>query len=151
MDRVRVANPADDRGEYLWELHQAGLLKLELGAVAAKVSHFAPCHQRQQGIGEFWMDRLGLAPEVRPERVGNAFDCCGRGGIMEFKKGFHDTSLTLGARMTDKIRAADAATDRRLSPSPLAVPADVALRRRSPGRDFAESRSGFPSGRCRDV
>ncbi len=94
---------AEDR---LWELHQAGLLKLDLGPVAAKVSYFAPCHQRQQGIGQPWMDLLGLVPEVRSERVGDAFDCCGLGGIMGFKKNFHETSLRIGSRLTDKISAA---------------------------------------------
>jgi glycerol-3-phosphate dehydrogenase subunit C len=106
VDRLRVANHTYDLGEYLWELHEAGQLNLELGAVPAHVSYFAPCHQRQQGIGQPWMNLLGLVPEVRTERVGDAFDCCGLGGIMGFKKEFHETSLTIGTRLTDKIKAA---------------------------------------------
>ncbi len=106
VDRLRVANHTYDLGEYLWELHEAGQLKLELGAVPAQVSYFAPCHQRQQGIGQPWVNLLGLVPEARTERVGDAFDCCGLGGIMGFKKDFHETSLTIGTRLTDKIKAA---------------------------------------------
>jgi glycerol-3-phosphate dehydrogenase subunit C len=49
---------------------------------------------------------LGLVPEVRTERVGDAFDCCGLGGNMGFKKDFHETSLSIGSRLTDKIKAA---------------------------------------------
>jgi glycerol-3-phosphate dehydrogenase subunit C len=49
---------------------------------------------------------LGLVPQARTETVGDAFDCCGQGGIMGFKKEFHETSLAIGARLTDKIRAA---------------------------------------------
>jgi glycerol-3-phosphate dehydrogenase subunit C len=104
-DRMRVANHTYDLGEYLWELHEAGQFKLELGAVPGHVAYFAPCHQRQQGIGQPWMNLLGLVPEVRTERVGDAFDCCGLGGIMGFKKEFHETSLTIGTRLTDKIQA----------------------------------------------
>jgi glycerol-3-phosphate dehydrogenase subunit C len=106
VDRLRVANHTYDLGEYLWELHEAGQLKLELGAVPAQVSYFAPCHQRQQGIGQPWVNLMGLVPEARTEQVGDAFDCCGLGGIMGFKKDFHETSLTIGTRLTDKIKAA---------------------------------------------
>jgi glycerol-3-phosphate dehydrogenase subunit C len=106
VDRLRVANHTYDLGEYLWELHEAGQLKLELGAVPAHVAYFAPCHQRQQGIGQPWMNLLGLVPEARTERVGDAFDCCGLGGIMGFKKDFHETSLTIGTQLTDKIKSA---------------------------------------------
>jgi glycerol-3-phosphate dehydrogenase subunit C len=106
VDRLRVANHTFDLGEYLWELHAAGQLKLELGAVPAQVAYFAPCHQRQQAIGQPWMNLLGLVPEARTEKVGDAFDCCGLGGIMGIKNEFHETSLTIGTRLTDKIKAA---------------------------------------------
>jgi glycerol-3-phosphate dehydrogenase subunit C len=106
VDRLRVANHTYDLGEYLWEMHAAGQLKLELGAVPAHVAYFAPCHQRQQGIGQPWVNLLGLVPQARTERVGDAFDCCGLGGIMGFKKDFHETSLSIGSRLTDKITAA---------------------------------------------
>jgi glycerol-3-phosphate dehydrogenase subunit C len=105
-NRLRVANHTYDLGEYLWEMHQLGHLKQELGAVPAQVGYFAPCHQRQQGIGQPWVNLLGLVPEARTERVGDSFDCCGLGGIMGFKKDFHETSLTIGGRLTDKIKAA---------------------------------------------
>lgn len=105
-NRLRLANHTYDLGEYLWEMHSAGQLKLELGSVPAHVAYFAPCHQRQQGIGQPWVKLLGLVPELRTEPVGDAFDCCGLGGIMGFKKDFHETSLGIGARLTDKITAA---------------------------------------------
>lgn len=106
MDRLRVANHTYDLGEYLLELHENGRLNRDLGPVTAEVAYFAPCHQRQQGVGQPWMSLLGLVPEVRLNRVGDAFDCCGLGGIMGFKKDFHETSLTIGRRLTDKIKAA---------------------------------------------
>lgn len=105
LDRLRVANHTYDLGEYLRTLHEAGELDLRLAPVNAKLSYFAPCHQRQQDIGQPWMDLLGLLPEVRLEKIGDGFDCCGQGGIMGFKKDFHETSLAIGARLTDKISA----------------------------------------------
>jgi glycerol-3-phosphate dehydrogenase subunit C len=105
LDRLRVANHTYDLGEYLRGLHQAGLLDLQLAPVAARIAYFAPCHQRQQGIGQPWPELLGLIPEARLEAVGDAFDCCGQGGLMGFKKDFHATSLRIGARLIDKIGA----------------------------------------------
>lgn len=104
--RLQVANHSYDLGEYLWELHQERRLELRLGAVAVgKVAYFAPCHQRQQGIGQPWMRLLGLIPGVLPSRVGDEFDCCGLGGLMGFKKDFHETSLAIGTPLTGKIKA----------------------------------------------
>ena len=105
LDRLRVANHTFDLGEYLRSLHESGELKLELAPAAAKVSYFAPCHQRQQEIGQPWMDLLRLVPEIHIERIGDGFDCCGQGGIMGFKKNFHETSLKIGSRLLDKIGA----------------------------------------------
>ncbi|MBI4984501.1 MAG: FeS-binding protein [Rhodocyclales bacterium] len=107
LERLRVANHTYDLGEYLRELQREGQLNCEFGAVAARnVAYFAPCHQRQQDIGQPWMELLGLLPGVEPTQVGDGFDCCGQGGIMGFKKDFHETSLTIGARLTRKIAAA---------------------------------------------
>ena len=69
------------------------------------MAYFASCHQRQQDIGQPWVNLLGLVPQAQIARVGDAFDCCGLGGIMGFKKDFHDTSLDIGSRVADKIKA----------------------------------------------
>jgi glycerol-3-phosphate dehydrogenase subunit C len=106
LDRLRVANHTYDLGEYLRSLHEAGELKLEFASATGKVSYFAPCHQRQQEIGQPWMDLMRLLPQTHPERLGDGFDCCGQGGPMGFKKDYHETSLKIGARLIDKIRVA---------------------------------------------
>jgi glycerol-3-phosphate dehydrogenase subunit C len=106
VDRLHVANHTYDLGEYLWELHAAGQLNAAFGPLPEQVGYFAPCHQRQQGIGQPWLKLLELLPEIRATRIGDAFDCCGLGGIMGFKQDFHATSLAVGARLTDKIAAA---------------------------------------------
>lgn len=38
-------------------------------------------------------------------RVGDAFDCCGLAGSMDYKQGFHKTSLAVGTRLANKINA----------------------------------------------
>ena len=87
-------------------LLRSGELDLRLARAEGSVSYFAPCHQRQQGIGRPWMDLLGLLPDIRLEKVGDGFDCCGQGGIMGFKKEFHESSLKIGSRLFDKIGTA---------------------------------------------
>jgi len=106
LERLRVANHCYDLGEYLHTLHQAGQLKLGFGPVSARVGYFAPCHQRQQGIGQPWLDLLHLLPEIRLEPIGDSFDCCGQGGIMGFKKDYHQTALHIGAGLIAKIKTA---------------------------------------------
>ena len=51
-------------------------------------------------------DLLALVPGSAVGRIGNAFDCCGLGGIMGFKKSFHPVSVAIGRRLRDKIDTA---------------------------------------------
>lgn len=106
LPRLRVANHCYDLGEYLAELDDSGELCAEHGPVSGKLAYFAPCHQRQQGIGQPWMGLLGRVPQIDLQQVGDDFDCCGQGGIMGFKKAFHETSQNIGARLADKLAAA---------------------------------------------
>jgi glycerol-3-phosphate dehydrogenase subunit C len=106
MQRMRIASRTYDLGEYLRNLDRAGELNRDLAPVPAGMSYFAPCHQREQDIGTPWTDLLALVPGSRVGHVGNDFDCCGLGGIMGFKKGFHPVSVAIGRRLRDKIETA---------------------------------------------
>ncbi len=106
LDRLRVANHTYDLGEYLRSLHEAGELRLDFAPAAGRMAYFAPCHQRQQGIGQPWIELLRLLPGLRIETIGDGFDCCGQGGLLGVKKDYHETSLKIGARLFDKINAA---------------------------------------------
>jgi len=106
LKRLRVANHTFDLGEYLLMLHRAGEFDAGLGAIGGETAYFAPCHQRQQGIGQPWKELLGLVPDISVASIGDGFDCCGQGGLMGFKRDFHGTSLRIGARLLDKIGAA---------------------------------------------
>lgn len=106
LERLRVANHTHDLGEYLRMLHQEGALDVSFGTLTGRVAYFAPCHQRQQGIGQPWCELLALIPGLEAESIGDGFDCCGQGGLMGFKRDFHDISLRIGARLLGKIDAA---------------------------------------------
>jgi glycerol-3-phosphate dehydrogenase subunit C len=110
IKRLRIASRTYDLGEYLRDMHGRGELNVKLGPVPEGMAYFAPCHQREQGIGQPWTDLLALVPGNRVGGIGNAFDCCGLGGLMGFKKNFHSVSVAIGRRLRDKTEAADPST-----------------------------------------
>lgn len=104
--RLRIASRSYDLGEYLLRLDAAGQLDRNFGPVAGRSAYFAPCHQREQDIGQPWQELLARVPGSSVGRVGEPLDCCGLGGIMGFKKKFHPTSVAIGRRLMRKVEAA---------------------------------------------
>jgi glycerol-3-phosphate dehydrogenase subunit C len=102
--RIAVASHTYDLGEYLCDLDRSGKLDRRLGPISGRMAYFAPCHLKEQGIGQPWFDLLGHVPGISMERVGGPYDCCGMAGIMGFKQRFHETSLTMGSRLMQRIR-----------------------------------------------
>jgi glycerol-3-phosphate dehydrogenase subunit C len=74
------------------------------------MAYYAPCHLKEQNMGQPWAELLGHVPGISLEGVGGPFDCCGLSGIMGFKKEFHNISLAMGRELMDKIRAIDPET-----------------------------------------
>lgn len=107
VKRIAVSRQTFDLGEYLREMDRAGELNRQLGPVPGRLAYFAPCHLKEQNVGQPWWDLLGLIPGLPRQQVGGAFDCCGIAGIMGFKREFHETSLAMGKRLMEKIQAAD--------------------------------------------
>jgi glycerol-3-phosphate dehydrogenase subunit C len=105
MKRIDVSSHTYDLAEYLLALKRAGELDQDLGPVRSRGAYFAPCHLKEQNIGQPWWELLGLVPELSMEKVGGAFDCCGMAGIMGFKREFHDASIAMSARLMERIRA----------------------------------------------
>jgi glycerol-3-phosphate dehydrogenase subunit C len=104
--RLRISSRSYDLGEYLLRLDADGRLNRNLGPVSARMAYFAPCHQREQDIGQPWPTLMALIPGATTGRVGEPLDCCGLGGIMGFKKKFHPTSVAIGRRLMRKVEAA---------------------------------------------
>lgn len=70
-----------------------------------RLVYYPPCHLREQEIGRPYQVLLGLLPGAGLEPVDGSLYCCGMAGIMGFKRGFHETSIHLGHRLMDKIKA----------------------------------------------
>ena len=105
--RIAVASHTYDLGEYLQDLDRRGEFRRPAGAQPGRSAYFAPCHLKEQNIGTPWFDLLGLAPGASIDKVGGPYDCCGMGGIMGLKREFHESSLKMGGRLMEAIRAKD--------------------------------------------
>ncbi|MBS0014687.1 MAG: hypothetical protein KFF46_12045 [Desulfobacterales bacterium] len=106
LARIKLSEKISDTGQYMESLHQQGRLDPNPGRISGRMMYFAPCHQREQNIGSPYENLLALIPGLELSRVGGAMDCCGMGGSLGFKEGFHEKSIRLGRRLAEKIRAA---------------------------------------------
>ena len=107
MKRILVAENTHDLGEYLLGLHRSGELNTTFGEVSGRMVYYPPCHLREQNIGRPYQELLNILPGADLEAVDGSLYCCGMAGIMGFKKDFHETSLHLGRRLMDRIKALD--------------------------------------------
>ena len=105
LRRIAVASHTYDLGEYLLDLDQRGQFNRTLGSVPERMAYYAPCHLKEQNVGQPWSDLLGLVPGASLEKVGGPYDCCGMGGIMGLKREFHEVSLSMGSRLMETIKA----------------------------------------------
>ncbi|MDR3494033.1 MAG: heterodisulfide reductase-related iron-sulfur binding cluster [Ancalomicrobiaceae bacterium] len=103
--RILVASHTWELGEYLRDMNRDGHLKPAGALPPERLAYFPPCHLREQGIGQPWAEILAEAPGAEIDTVGDINDCCGLGGVMGFKTGFHDVSLAMGAGLMQRTRA----------------------------------------------
>ncbi|MDE2258272.1 MAG: Fe-S oxidoreductase, partial [Xanthomonadaceae bacterium] len=71
-----------DPFEYLWQRHQAGLLKTEFPNPLGQIAYHAPCHQRVQNIGPKTRDVLELVPGTQIQTIER---CSGHDGTYGVK------------------------------------------------------------------
>jgi glycerol-3-phosphate dehydrogenase subunit C len=110
LKRIKIASHTYDAGEYLRLVNRDGRFNRALGPVPGRMAYYAPCHLKEQNMGQPWAELLGHVPGISLESVGGPFDCCGLSGIMGFKKEFHNISLAMGRELMDKIKAIDPET-----------------------------------------
>ncbi|BBO72325.1 sn-glycerol-3-phosphate dehydrogenase subunit C [Desulfosarcina alkanivorans] len=144
MDRLALSEGVADMGQYLLKRLDGRHLDVPFQPIAGRMAYFAPCHQREQKIGSPYVRLLALIPGLTIEPVGGPMDCCGMGGSLGYKKSFHDASVSLGAGLMQKIRAAApqaVITDclscrlqfRHLLPFPVFHPLELLARACEPG------------------
>jgi glycerol-3-phosphate dehydrogenase subunit C len=105
LQRIAVAEHTRDAGEYLAEHLPAWLAKGALKTPSGRDVYFAPCHQREQNAGRPYRTLLQRFRNADIAVVDGPYDCCGMGGIMGFKQGFHEASMRLSAPLMAKIAA----------------------------------------------
>jgi len=71
-----------DPFEYLWQRHQAGLLKTDFPNPLGRIAYHAPCHQRVQNIGPKTRDVLALIPDTEIQMIER---CSGHDGTYGVK------------------------------------------------------------------
>jgi glycerol-3-phosphate dehydrogenase subunit C len=106
LKRIALAEKVFDLGEYLERLDHQKRLNTDFDELKGRMVYFAPCHQREQGIGSPYETLLARIPGLAVTRVGGAMDCCGMGGNLGYKKNFHEKSIALGRPLMEKIQAA---------------------------------------------
>lgn len=105
LARTRVGENVRDLGEYLQATDSLHRAVAHMAAPPGRLVYFAPCHQREQKIGMPYRELLEEIPGIDLAVLDGAYDCCGMGGLMGFKKDFHRQSLTLGRPLAEKLRA----------------------------------------------
>lgn len=103
LQRIALSEAVADAGQYLLDLHRRDELTIGPEPVAGRVLYFAPCHQREQKIGQPYLELLKLVPGLTVETLPPNLYCCGMGGLMGFKTEFHDHSQALGAGLMARI------------------------------------------------
>ena len=106
LKRIALSESFTDIGEYLRDLHHEKFLNPHFGKIEGRMVYYAPCHQREQEIESPYPRLLAMIPGLTIQPVGSATDCCGMGGSLGFKEGFHEASVSLGKTLTRKIQAA---------------------------------------------
>ncbi len=105
-ERLRLAECVFDAGDYLArQCTEDGFLG-PLRPLRGRWIYYAPCHQREQGIGTPYVDILRKIPGLDLEPVGSTTDCCGMGGSLGYKESFYEASLCLGTPLLEKIKKA---------------------------------------------
>ena len=104
LKRISLLERTFDLGEYLINLHTSKELNPRAGAIRRRILYFAPCHQREQEFGQPYPDILRLIPGLEVEMLQGNLYCCGMGGLMGFKRQFHEASVDISKRLVTRIQ-----------------------------------------------
>jgi glycerol-3-phosphate dehydrogenase subunit C len=104
LKRISLLERTFDLGEYLMNLHASNKLNANEGAIHRRILYFAPCHQREQEFGQPYPSLLKLIPGIKIESVEGNLYCCGMGGLMGFKREFHEASVDVSKRLITRIQ-----------------------------------------------
>jgi Fe-S oxidoreductase len=101
-----VADNTSEACSFLWKLHQAGKLQLDLRPVNVTLGYHLPCHLRAMQVGSPGENLLRLIPGLVLSRTENG--CSGMAGTFGLKRENFRASLRAGRPVITSLR------DRRL-------------------------------------
>ncbi len=105
-DSRLVAQYTYDFNEFLLELYDNGLLKVDFKALPYTLPYHAPCQYRAHRIGLPALDVLEMIPELRI--IDSHAACCGIAGTYGYKNEKYDISMAVGEDLFDFVRNAGA-------------------------------------------
>jgi Fe-S oxidoreductase len=101
-DALCVAQHTQEACQYLWQLHQAGRLKLDFQPHRISIGYHVPCHVRALNVGAPAENLLRLVPGIRIKRVERG--CSGAAGLWGVKRDNYRASLRAGLELISTIR-----------------------------------------------
>jgi len=94
--------------EYLYGLHNLGMLNTDFRTIDQSVFYFTPCHLRVQEIGSPTVNLLKLIPGINIAHISN--ECCGMGGAYGYEKKNYVLSKEIAGKVYSEIK--ETPTDR---------------------------------------
>lgn len=102
-DARLVAENSSEACTYLWRMHQAGKLELDLHPLNATLGYHLPCHLKALEVGSPGEDLLRLIPGLTLQRIERG--CSGMAGAFGMKRQNYRTSLRAGWGLISELRS----------------------------------------------
>ena len=102
-DTRLVAENSSDACDYLWRLHQAGELELDLKPVNATLGYHLPCHLRALNVGTPGFHLLRLVPGLTVHALDRG--CSGMAGTFGLRRSNYRSSLRAGWGLISSLRS----------------------------------------------
>ncbi len=101
-DARLVAENSSEACAYLWKLHLAGNLQLDLRPINASVAYHTPCHIKALEIGLPGLNLLRLIPGLNVQHLEEG--CSGMAGTFGLKRSNYRSSLRAGWGLISQLR-----------------------------------------------
>mgnify|MGYP002639435289 FL=1 len=103
LKRIELSNKVKDMGEYLLSIHVNHKLNTSLTCSDNPMVYYAPCHQREQEIGQPYYRLLKSFPGSDIIQIKGVMQCCGMGGHLGYKTSFHPHTLKIGEPLFERL------------------------------------------------
>lgn len=97
-----VAQQTFDAGNFLWDLHQRGKLKVDFEQQKMKVAYHTPCHVKALGTNAGLCKLLELIPGVEVVRIEKG--CSGMAGTFGLAAEHFEQSIAIGRPLIDEMK-----------------------------------------------